>query len=157
MHKQEIRRIRRALVHNTLYSSLGFLFLNRCLRSVCASQHLSVRSVHSQIYLHVCKVTNPCNIPHVHVLNWCPRVAGVHAGTAISPRSGEEGWCRGVTNILAAHYQRQHKHRLAASQLLKGVFICVCAWLCVFELRQEEHRRVVPSREVLPSGRRVIT
>jgi len=29
-------------------------------------------------------------------------------------------------------------------------------WLCAFELRQEEHR-VLPSREVLPSGMSLIT
>lgn len=44
------------------------------------------------------------------------RVGGVGGG----------GMGCGATNKLVAHYQQQHKHRLAGSQLLKGVFICVC-------------------------------
>lgn len=45
----------------------------------------------------------------------------------------EAGGVGGVTNILVAHYQQQHKHRLAVSQLLKRLFICVCVvTLCVW-------------------------
>lgn len=35
----------------------------------------------------------------------------------------------------------------------RGLYLC----MCVFESRGEKRRRVLPSREVLPSGRTVIT
>lgn len=63
-----------------------------------------------------------------------------------------------MTNILAAHYQQQHKHRLAESQLLKGVSVCVCVWDFVDLNEGKEHmRRVLSRRKVLPSGTRAIT
>lgn len=54
-------------------------------------------------------------------------------GTAKPPLEQGSCGCSSVTNILAQHYQQQHKHRLATAQLLIGIFVCLCVWsLCMY-------------------------
>ncbi len=73
------------------------------------------------MYLHVYKVAIPCDSPRV-----CVCGAGVYMLAQLFPLGvRKQGVLGGVTNIPVAHYQQQHKHRLAVSQLFKRVFICV--------------------------------
>lgn len=117
---------------------------------VCASYEASSRLIFlTWIKLPLCAIA--------HVLAQCWRV---DAGTAISPRSREaSGAVRvwgGLTNILVAHYQQQHKHRLAVYQLLKGGFICMCVQLHASGWSEGAASDCQGGR-FLPSGRRVIT
>lgn len=61
----------------------------------------------------------------------CESGAGVRLARSFPPGIRGSGCCGGVTNILAEHYQQQHKHGLAETQLLIGIFVCVCVYVCV--------------------------